>query len=183
MKLLRSHGIYKDKAGKNVMVALGFNYRLTDIQAALGISQLKKLDKFVSLRQQVASWYGEELKNIDQIILPTLTPHPFKGRGIKGEGLESAWHLYVIRVKNPKVRDRLWQYLIRKGIGANFHYPAVYFHPYYRAYGFAGFTLRSEEIYQKSCLTLPCYPTLSRSQVKFICATIKNFFYSHAKPN
>src|SRR3989344_7149009 len=167
--LLRSHGIYKDKQGKNVMTALGYNYRLTDFQAGLGLSQLKKLDSFIAKRRRAAGWYREELKDIEEIILP-------------GDGTESAWHLYVIRVKNPKLRDRLWAYLQKRGIGPNFHYPAVYAHPYYRKAGYASVKLPNEEIYKHSCLTLPCYPGLPRREVGRIVSLIKKFF-SHRYGN
>ncbi len=172
VKLLRSHGIYKNKQGKNVMIELGYNYRLTDIQAALGVSQLRKLKSFMAKRRQVTRWYWEEMKNFDQIILPN------SNLSLRGPfaGSQSAWHIYVILVTNPRLRDSLWRYLVRKGIGANFHYPAVYSHPYYRKHGFARLTLPNEEIYQKSCLTLPCYPTLSRKQVRHISQVVKGFF-------
>ena len=166
--LLRSHGIYKNMQGKNVMTVLGYNYRLTDIQAALGLSQLKKLDWFIAKRRRVAEWYREELKDIEEIILPT--PH---------EGSGSACHLYVIRVRNPKLRDRLWAYLQKRGIGANLHYPAVYSHPYYRKIGYRNLRLPNEEIYQHSCLTLPCHPTLKRNQVEYVCGAVKNFIKNY----
>ena len=74
---LRSHGIHKDKKGKNIMVEMGYNYRMTDIQAALGISQLKKLDKFIKARRQIVGWYKKELENIKEIILPQELPRNY----------------------------------------------------------------------------------------------------------
>ena len=163
--LLRNHGIYKNKQGKNVMIELGFNYRLTDMQAALGISQLKKLDKFIKARRQVAQWYGQELKDVKEIILPQELKDNYSG-----------WHIYVIRTRNAKVRDKLMAYLKHNGIGVNFHYPAVYSQPYYRQHGFKNAQLRNEEIYQQTCITLPCYPKLTHQQVKFISRQIKKFY-------
>ncbi len=164
LRLFRNHGIYKDKRGKNVMVELGFNYRTTDIQAALGVSQLQKLDQFIKKRRQVVRWYREELENFEQIVLP-----------VDSEGKSSAWHIYVIRLSHPKFRDKLWQYLVHKGIGANFHYPAVYSHPYYQKLGYGKKKFLNEELYSQSCVTLPLYPALKRSEVRFIASGIKEW--------
>lgn len=163
--LMRSHGVHKNKEGKNIMSELGYNYRLTDIQAALGISQIKKIDGFIKKRRQIAAWYEKELQNINEIILPT-----------ELKGNYSSWHLYVIRTKKPGSRDRLAKYLSRKGIGINFHYPAVYSHPYYQQVGYKNLKLANMEEYQKSCLVLPCHQQLSREQVKHIANLIKKFF-------
>ena len=163
--LLRNHGIYKNQSGKNIMVELGYNYRLTDIQSALGISQLKKIDKFIKLRHQVVKWYKQELKTVKEIILPQEIPGNYSG-----------WHLYVIRVKNQKVRDNLSKYLKNNGIGANFHYPAVYLSPYYQRIGYRNFRLKKEEEYQSSCITLPCYPQLTKKNVNHIARLITKYF-------
>ena len=163
--LLRSHGMYKDRQGKNIMIDLGFNYRLTDIQAAMGSSQLKKLDKFIKQRRKIVAWYKEELKNVRQIILP---------RELKGN--YSSWHIYVIRTVKGVDRDKLAEFLKEKGVGVNFHYPAVYAHPYYRKSGCGNIKLPNEEIFYNSCLTIPCYVGLSRGQVKIISNLIKSFY-------
>lgn len=162
---LRNHGIHKDKNGKNVMTDLGYNYRMTDIQAALGLSQLKKLDLFIKKRNMVAKYYEDALKGSKDILLPQILPQNY-----------SAWHIYVIRVINPKYRDKLAVFLKKNGIGANFHYPAVYSHPYYRKNGYKNTRLKNEEEYHKSCLTLPCYPGLTRTDVRKIAALINKFF-------
>ncbi|MDO8592412.1 MAG: UDP-4-amino-4,6-dideoxy-N-acetyl-beta-L-altrosamine transaminase [bacterium] len=160
-----NHGIHKDDQGKNVMTDLGYNYRLTDIQAALGISQLKKLDKFIKLRRQVVKAYEQGLAGCQEIILPKEAP-----------GAYSGWHIYVILVKAADRRDALAAHLKREGIGVNFHYPAVYSHPYYRYNGFKDFSLTQEEIYHNSCLTLPCFPGLKQAEQKFVIKKIKEFF-------
>lgn len=166
MLSLRSHGIYKDANGKNVMTELGYNYRMTDIQAALGASQLKKLDGFIKKRHQVVQWYEEELKDVSDIILPVELPDNYSG-----------WHLYVIRTKDPAKRDELMQYLKNNEVGVNFHYPAVYSQPYYRERGYEKIELPNMEIYQNVCITLPCHILLERKEVKYIIELIKNFFY------
>lgn len=163
--LFRNHGIYKDEKGKNVMVSLGYNYRLSDMGAALGLSQLKKIDRFIEKRRQIIDWYEEELKGVKGIILPKELADNFSG-----------WHLYVIRIAKSELRGEFSDYLKKNGISVNFHYPAVYSHPYYQNIGYGGLKLENEEIYQKSCLTLPCYFQLTRDQVEFIGRTIKDFF-------
>lgn len=165
LKLLRSHGIYKDKSGKNVMVELGFNYRMTDFSAALGVSQLKKLDGFINKRREIVKRYKQEFKNVAEIILPEELENNY-----------SAWHIYVIRTVNPKDRDKLAAFLKSRGVGVNFHYPAVYAHPYYQKNGYKRVKLDNEEIYQSSCLTLPCYPGLTNGQIKLIADLIKKYF-------
>lgn len=165
LKLLCNHGIHKDKNGKNVMTELGYNYRLTDIQAALGISQLKKLNTFIKKRRQIFSWYEKKLKSTKQIILPR-----------ESKGNYSSWHIYVIKTVNPADRNKLANFLKDNGVGVNFHYPAVYSHPYYQKIGYAGFKLSIEEIYHNSCITLPCYVGLAKDQVEKISGLIRNFF-------
>lgn len=162
---LRSHGIIKDKNGFNSMVDLGYNYRLTDIQAALGISQLKKLDTFIEKRRRIAQWYKEELSILKDIILPKELPR-----------LYSAWHIYVIRTKNQKTRSNLMRYLKKNNIETAIHYPAVYSHPYYQRIGYDNIKLENEGAYQHSCITLPLHPQLTRGDILYISTTIKQFF-------
>jgi len=163
--LLRNHGIYKNKKGKNVMIELGFNYRLTDMQSALGIGQLKKLDSFIKKRHQIVKWYKEELKSIKEIILPQELPDNY-----------SAWHIYVVRTVEDRDRDSLAKYLKNNGVEVNFHYPAVYSHPFYKSVGYRNTKLKNMEIYHNSCITLPCYPQLTKKDVKFIGRLIINYF-------
>lgn len=166
---LRNHGLHKNKLGLNVMTALGYNYRLTDLQAALGISQLKKINSFIKKRRQIVAWYRQELQDLDQIILPQERPENY-----------SSWHLYVIRTNQAADRDKLGNYLIKQGIGVNYHYPAIYKQPYYQKIGYKKIKLVNEEIYQASCLTLPCHALLAKTDVRFISQTIKNFFANKA---
>lgn len=162
---LRHHGIHKDKNGKNVIDELGFNYRITDIQCALGLSQLKKLDGFIKKRQEIIKWYEKELGGIKEIILPQELP-----------GNYSAWHIYVIRTKKRSDRDKLMAYLKNNGIGVNFHYPAVYSYPYYRKNGYKNFKLKNMEEYHNTCITLPCHTLLTKKDIKYIAGKIKLYF-------
>jgi len=161
---LRSHGIHKNKYGKNVMDELGYNYRLTDIQAALGISQLKKLDGFINKRQKVVEWYKKELGDVENIILPKELPDNYSG-----------WHIYVIRTKKRKDRDKLMSHLKKKNIGVNFHYPAVYSHPYYRKIGYNNIKLENMEEYHNTCVTLPCHTKLIKNDIQYIVKLITIF--------
>ena len=162
---LRSHGIYKDKKGKNTMTELGYNYRLTDIQAALGISQLKKLDGFIKKRRQIVKWYEDELGDVENIILPKELADNYSG-----------WHIYVIRTRKEGYRDGLMECLKKNKIGVNFHYPAVYSHPYYRKNGYNNVKLKNMENYHHACVTLPCHTMITKNNIKYIAKLIKDFF-------
>ena len=162
---LRTHGITKDSNGFNVMTALGYNYRITDIQTALGVSQLKKLDKFVKARQRVFNIYKDELAGVKEVSTPSIS-----------EGAVSSNHIFVIMTKDPAKRGPLAEFLKQNGIGVNFHYPTVYSHPYYRENGYATLSLKNADLYHNSAITLPLYPGLKTSQIKYVCDKIKEFF-------
>ncbi len=145
--LLRSHGITKDgnqfdyeSHGKwyYEQKALGYNYRLTDLQAALGISQLKRLDSFVSKRREIASYY---LNNLKEVVTPFQHPDT-----------NSSWHLFVIQTKN---RQRVFQQLMQEGIQAQVHYIPVYSQPFYNRE-----RLNNSEYFYQNCLSLPIYVDL-----------------------
>lgn len=162
-KLFRSHGVQKDAAGFNVMTELGFNYRLPDVLAALGSSQLKKLDSFIAKRREVAAWYEESLSACPHIVRPL-------------ESVESGWHLYVIRVKDAADRIPLYRHLLEHGVGANFHYPAVYSHPYYRTHGYESVSLPAMDIYDKTSITLPCHVHVEKNDIIKITKSIELYF-------
>lgn len=165
LKLLRSHGIHKDKNGFNVMTELGYNYRLTELQAALGVEQLKKLDKFTKLRHRIVKWYEQELKGVADIILPTNLA-----------GNYSAWHLYVVRTKKKSDRLPLYRYLLKSGIGVNWHYPAVYSHPYYKKLGFKNIACPQMDNYGQTAITLPLHLELAKKDIKLIARAVKSYF-------
>ena len=136
MKLLRSHGITRDpdfmsspKEGPwyYQQLDLGYNYRMTDFQAALGISQLKKLNFFIDKRTKLAERYKENLLS-SRIQQPTLI-----------NNVQSSWHIYVIRIKdiNLKKKIEIFEYLIDNGIGVNLHYIPIHLHPFYKKLGFS----------------------------------------------
>lgn len=161
MEMLRSHGITRDAAKFTQAApgpwhyeqqALGYNYRMTDIQAALGSSQLARLESYVERRNLLARRYDELLRG-----LPLQLPIVLAGN-------RSAFHLYVVRVKsNPRgrTREQVFSELRRGGIGVNVHYMPVHLQPYYRQLGFADGAFPAAESYASEAITLPLYPQLT----------------------
>jgi len=157
MMLLRSHGITRDQkkmtkvsegAWYYQQTQLGFNYRLTDIQAALGVSQLKQLDQFVARRNQLANVYDKRLS-----VLPLQMP-------ARLDYAYSAYHLYVVRVDDEK-HHRVFEFLRRSGIGVNLHYIPIHLQPYYKAIGFSDGDFPEAEKYYREAITLPLFPGLT----------------------
>jgi len=164
MVRLRSHGITRhagdmthapDGPWYYQQLELGFNYRMTDIEAALGLSQLQRLDQFVARRHALAARYDQLLKD-----LPITTPW-------QHEDSYSGFHLYVIRlaVDSMKVSHReVFERLRVAGIGVNLHYIPVYRHPYYAREGFKPSDFPEAERYYAEAITLPMYPALTEEQ-------------------
>lgn len=176
MALLRSHGIIRapqlmeeDSHGSwyYQQIELGYNYRLTDIQAALGLSQLSRLDEYVQRRNELARCYDSML-----VGLPLQTP------SVSPKGY-SAFHLYVIRIKSQKHgRRQIFDALRAEGIGVNVHYIPVHTQPYYLRRGFRQGDFPVAEAYYEEAVSLPMYPTLTDTQqeevVKALQSAINN---------
>ncbi len=170
LQMFRTHGLTRDpKKLKNKthaswhqeMQILGYNYRLTDIQAALGTSQMKKLDRFIKTRRIAAKRYVELLADVPGITLPSRA------------GLEnSAHHLFVIRV-DKRIRDRVFEALRASGIGVQVHYLPVYLHPYYRSLGYRKGLCPSAETYAAQAISIPLYPTLARRDQEYVVKKIR----------
>lgn len=166
---LRTHGITKDPSlmHKNdggwyyEMQELGYNYRITDFQAALGTSQLKRADKGLERRREIAQTYFDAFKNNINI----------KGQSGVIEG--HAYHLYIIEVEK---RKDLYDFLRSKNIFCQVHYIPVHTLPYYESLGWKQGDFKSAENYYKGCLSLPMYPTLTKEQQNFVIKTINSFF-------
>lgn len=172
VRSLRSHGITRDPSEMDhapdgpwyyQQVELGFNYRMTDIQAALGCSQFRRLDDFVATRDRLARRYDDLLSG-----LPITSPwqHPDS---------RSAWHLYVIRLQQDaaKSRNAVFADLRAAGIGVNIHYIPIYSQPFYRGLGYSFEPCEEADRYYASAITLPLYPTLSESQQDRVISTLK----------
>ena len=168
LRLYRSHGITKeisDFVGPSPgpwyyeQTVLGLNYRMTDIQAALGITQLLRLDEFLVRRHAIADYYNIHLQNLN-LDLPSQL-----------DGNYSSWHLYVIQLKDEKVHDhlRIFKGLQQDGIGVQLHYMPVHLQPYYRQLGFEEGDFPIAENYAKLAISIPIFPALTEiSQMKVI---------------
>lgn len=164
MQLLRSHGITRDEVDMSHVsdgpwyyqqIDLGFNYRMTDMQAALGLSQMNRLDEFVSRRHEIANRYNEKL-----VGLPLVVPYQIHDS-------YSALHLYIIRLKlgeNRMNHRRVFDELRAAGIGINLHYIPVYLHPYYENLGFKAGHCPEAELYYSEAISLPLFPDLNIDQ-------------------
>lgn len=157
MRLLRSHGITRDAARMHrkpdgpwyyEQLELGYNYRMTELQGALGLSQLKRLDEYVQCRHQIARKYEQELSNL-----------PVQ-RQIQSANSYSAYHLYVVRVPNHE-HQKIFEALHEQGIGVNLHYIPLHFQPDYRQLGFREGDFPQGEQYYGEAITLPLFPTMS----------------------
>jgi UDP-4-amino-4,6-dideoxy-N-acetyl-beta-L-altrosamine transaminase len=162
MRLFRNHGIIKKPDWKQEMIDLGYNYRLTDIQAALGLSQLKKLDKFLSRRRKIALQYTKAFSSIDEIILP---PH----QNLAGH----AWHIFPIQFRRLN-RNLVYDKLLKRGIKCQVHYLPIHLQPYYQKnFGYQRGNFPQAEKYFGRCLTIPLYPSLTDEMVKKIILSIQ----------
>jgi len=173
MARLRSHGITRDSARMThepdgpwyyQQIDLGYNYRMTEMQAALGLSQLQRLDRYVARRNELAERYDRKLAD-----LPVITPwqHPDS---------ESGWHLYVIRLQLDKIkqsRRAVFESLRDQGIGVNIHYIPVHTQPWYRAMGFEPGDYPQAERYYAEVISLPMFPTMNESQQDQVVAALE----------
>jgi len=181
--MLRTHGITKEKekfknpisfaAGTEKhnneypewymeMHDLGFNYRITEIQAALGLSQLKRADIGLQRRKSIALKYDQAFKNIPQIISPQLEL-------IRNDTFSHAYHLYIIQVEN---RLKIYNELRRKKIFSQIHYIPTHLMPYYQKLGWKEGDMPMAEDYYKKCLSIPIYPTLTDEEQEYVIDSI-----------
>lgn len=166
----RTHGITKDPSllQKNdggwyyEMQDLGFNYRLTDFQAALGVSQLERADKGLESRQEIARKYDAAFSDIKDIKTP-----------FREDDIYHAFHLYIIQVPD---RKGLYDFLHENDIYAQVHYVPLHLMPYYRQFGNKPGDLPVVEKYYEHCLSLPMFPTLTDEEQEYVIEKVKEFF-------
>lgn len=175
LSLYRTHGITRDESAmQNIpdgpwyyeQIKLGFNYRMTDIQAALGISQMNRLDSFIQKRYQIFDRYNEYFKDLSLIKTPW-----------QNKDSRSSLHLYVIRVDNSKSKvdhNALFNYLRNNNIGVNIHYIPIYRHPFYSKLGFNFSDFPESEKYYSEAISIPIYPDLEEESQEFVYKLIKS---------
>jgi len=163
--VLRNHGMVKTsdmKPWEYAMRELGFNYRITDMQCALGISQLKKLPSFIQKRKEIAKFYDEVLK-----YTPIKPLYTFNGK--------SSYHLYVVQVDFTKLSISKEEFFIKmkeKSIGLQLHYMPINRQPYYKDLGYGDEDMPVMYQYYKECFSLPIYPRLSDTEQKYVVNTL-----------
>ena len=166
----RTHGITRDSAEMEVGEGpwhyeqhdLGFNYRLTDLQAALGTSQLGKLSTFVARRREIAARYLEEWADLGGLTLPTVR-----------ELVEPAWHLFVIRVAEGSQRRPFFDRLRELGLGVQVHYIPVHYHPYYRGLGFERGSCPVAEDFAARAVSVPIFPLMTDAEVSQVIDSVR----------
>lgn len=177
LRCLRTHGITNnkdlmqprpdDEIWNYQQIELGYNYRMTDIQAALGLSQIARLDSYVSRRHEIAERYDEDFRS-----LPITTPY-------QASRTHSCYHLYPIRVneaQSGKTQRTVYDALLRNHVGANLHYIPVHRHPYYEKLGFKVGDFPESEQFHREVISLPMYPTLSSNQQKHVISALASMF-------
>jgi perosamine synthetase len=177
----RSHGITREPSkltGKQgpwyyEMQFLGFNYRLTDIQAALGFSQLNKINRFLELRRKYSSMYNEAFKNNSLVKIPYQHPNG-----------SSSWHLYILRLNLDQLtgtREVIFNALLKENIGVNVHYIPVYLLPYYQGLGYTpGLCPKAEKLYEEF-ITLPLFPAMNEKDVRDVINAVEKVLNQYRK--
>jgi len=166
--MLRTHGITKDPALLQKhdggwyyeMQELGYNYRLTDMQAALGLSQLQQAERHLTRRREIALRYAEAFQDAKGIV------------GQSGYQEGHAYHLYIIEVRN---RKELYDFLRTNGIYSQVHYIPVHMMPYYKQFGWEEGSFPAAEKYYRHCISLPMYPSLANEEQDFVINCILSF--------
>ena len=173
---LRTQGITNDKKKMKQkesgeiwnyeQIELGYNYRMNDLQAALGYNQMKRLDKSIIERHKIANIYDDELKN-----LPFTTPYQLSDT-------YSSYHLYPIFIKNEKknLQKKIYKELRKKKIGVNLHYIPVHRHFYYEKFGFKKNDFPVAEKFHKRAIMIPMYSALKFKEQSYVIESIKKIF-------
>lgn len=179
LRLFRTHGITRDNVGSDhgswyyEMVDLGYNYRITDIQAALGSSQLKKLDGFLEKRREIADIYTKELQHLEGVVTPYQSSH-----------VNSSWHIYILRLQLDHFtvgRKQIFDALRAENIGVNVHYIPVYLQPYYQELGYEKGLCPMAEKWYEEVITIPIFPKMEVGDAYEVIEALKKVLYYYAK--
>lgn len=170
LRIFRHHGIIRDSGSENSWYyeidSLGHNFRLTDFQCALGISQMNKLDGFIRRRREIAARYDEAFAGMKEIITT-----------VEQENVKAVYHIYVIQLRLEKLkagRQAVFEALREKNIGVNVHYIPVHLHPFYRRkFGYKKGDYPRAEGYYERAITLPIFPRMSDEDVERVIETVK----------
>ncbi len=169
LKMFRNHGIIK-KPGKGPwyyeIQTPGYNFRLTDMQCALGLSQFKKLDKFVQRRREIVRQYNQAFRNVPGLMLP-----------IEKAYAKSAYHLYPIRLRLELLktgRRKIFEALREKGLGVQVHYIPLHLHPFYKkTFGYKKGDFPNAERYYERTISIPLFPGMTHAQARYVIKTIR----------
>jgi len=181
LRMFRNHGIDSDARQRQAqgqwyyeMVALGYNYRLTDIGCALGLSQLRRLDTNLARRREIAAWYNASLQDMRAVIPPAVRPD-----------VNPAWHLYPIRLDLPKLRvgrAEIFRALRAENIGVNVHYIPVHLHPYYRErFGYQGGECPVAEGVYEQLISLPMFHGMTDQDIEDVIRAIRKVLEYYAR--
>ncbi len=169
LKILRHHGIVKkpEKGGWYYDIETpGFNFRITDFQCALGLTQLKKLGKFIKRRREIVARYNKAFKDIEEIITPQEKSY-----------VKSAWHIYPVQLKLERLkatRKKIFDYLRKQGIGVQVHYIPLHLISFYKKrFGYRTGDFPIAENYYKRAITLPLFPKMTDSDVEKVVRVVK----------
>ncbi len=169
MRIFRHHGVEKkpSKGGWYYEIEKpGYNYRITDFQCALGLSQLKKLNAFIARRNEIIGQYNSAFKNIPELILPLQRAY-----------VKPAYHLYVVQLRLEMLkggRRQIFDALRKEGIGVQVHYMPVHLHPFYKKkFGYKKGDFPKAEAYYEGALSLPLFPKMTQQEVKAVIQTTK----------
>lgn len=163
LRLLRSHGIERGDLWEQDMVALGFNYRISDINCALGVSQLTKLDDTIRRREDLAAFYDQAFAKTERI------------RPLKTSQKRRSRHLYPVLLDRSIDKAKLFVALREKGIGAQTHYKPIYRHSFYRSLSPDQKPLPNAEAFYEAALSIPCHAALSDDEAARVIETLKTF--------
>jgi len=181
MMMFRTHGITRDQdllqdnhgPWYYEQQILGYNYRLTDVQSALGISQMDKVDKFIDRRRDIVKKYNNALVKLEEVITP-----------YESDFSNSGWHIYVIQIKPNLLtvsRKEIFEALQAENIGVNVHYLPVYLHPYYKSLGYdKGLCPNAETLYE-NMITLPLFPSMTNNDVQDVIDAVNKVISHYRK--